>query len=113
MGIRRRATGRIGTSGSAAPGSPGPWSDRRARRRRPTAASSLSPLLLGYVVAPLALAVLILFRHFGLVAQVPVWAYLVAIGAPAVLSVARRALALGPRAARSSARSAWPSTSWP
>ena len=48
---------------------------------------SLSPLVLGYVVAPLALVVLLILRHFGLIAQLPLWAYVVAIGAPAVMSV--------------------------
>ena len=48
---------------------------------------SLSPLVLGYVVAPLALVVLLILRYFGLIAQLPLWAYVVAIGAPAVMSV--------------------------
>ena len=84
MGIKRgRRADRDDGAGGSGPGTDGgPGADG------PTADSSLSPLLLGYVVAPLALGVLVLFRHFGLVAQEPVWAYLVAIGVPAVFSVA-------------------------
>ena len=40
---------------------------------------SLSPMVLAYVVGPLALGFLLVFRHFGLVAELPVWAYLAAI----------------------------------
>ena len=50
----------------------------RARRDRGT--RQLSPLVLAYVVGPLALGVLLVFRHFGLVARLPIWAYLAAIG---------------------------------
>ena len=49
--------------------------------------SSLSPLVLAYVVGPVALGLLIVFRSLGLVAQVPVWAYLAAIGGAALSSV--------------------------
>ena len=48
---------------------------------------SLSPLVLAYVVGPLALGLLLVFRYFGLVARVPVWAYLAAIGGAALGSV--------------------------
>ena len=48
---------------------------------------SLSPLVLAYVVGPLALGLLLVFRYFGLVAHVPVWAYLAAIGGAALGSV--------------------------
>jgi len=54
---------------------------------RPTPASSLSPLVLAYVVGPLALGVLMVFRYFGLVARVPIWAYLAAIGGSALASM--------------------------
>lgn len=50
-------------------------------------AESLSPVVLGYLVGPLALIVLIVFRHFGLVARLPIWAYVAAIIGSAVLSV--------------------------
>ncbi len=36
-------------------------------------------MTLGYVVGPLSLGVLILFRSYGLVAALPIWAYLTAI----------------------------------
>ena len=39
----------------------------------------LSPGLLAYVVGPIALVLLLLFRHFGLVAKVPPWSYVCAI----------------------------------
>ncbi len=51
------------------------------------ARGSLSPLVLAYVVGPIALGVLIVFRYFGLVARVPFWAYLAAIGGAALASV--------------------------
>jgi diguanylate cyclase (GGDEF)-like protein len=50
-------------------------------------ATSLSPLVLAYVVGPMALGLLIVFRHFGLVAHLPVWAYLAAIGGSALASM--------------------------
>ncbi len=49
--------------------------------------ASLSPLVLAYVVGPLALGLLLVFRYFGLVARVPVWAYLAAIGGAALASM--------------------------
>jgi diguanylate cyclase (GGDEF)-like protein len=49
--------------------------------------TSLSPVVLSYVVGPLALGVLLVFRHFGLVAGLPIWAYLAAIAGAGVLSV--------------------------
>ncbi len=51
------------------------------------APGSLSPVLLGYVIGPVALGVLLVFRHFDLVTQVPVWTYFVAIIGAGVLSV--------------------------
>ena len=86
MGIERREGGDRDEwfRGERAPAA---VSAAAAEGSAPAAGKSLSPRLLGYAVAPAALAVLILFRHFGLVAQLPVWSYVVAIGAPAVLSV--------------------------
>jgi diguanylate cyclase (GGDEF)-like protein/PAS domain S-box-containing protein len=43
------------------------------------APGGLSPGFLAYVVGPIALALLLVLRHFGLVAKVPVWAYAGAI----------------------------------
>ncbi len=45
----------------------GPTGPERSRR--------LTPLLLAYAVAPAALAILVLLRHFGLVAHLSVWEY--------------------------------------
>src|SRR5450631_1684784 len=47
----------------------------------------LSPLVLAYVVGPVALGVLLIFRTFGLVAPVTIWAYLGAIAGAALLSM--------------------------
>jgi diguanylate cyclase (GGDEF)-like protein len=49
---------------------------------------SLSPQVLSYVVGPVALVVLVIFRHLGVVAQVPLWAYVAAIAGAAVCSMA-------------------------
>jgi diguanylate cyclase len=49
---------------------------------------SLSPQVLSYVVGPVALVVLVIFRHYGVVAQVPLWAYVAAIAGAAVCSMA-------------------------
>jgi diguanylate cyclase (GGDEF)-like protein len=57
----------------------------RARRDRGT--RQLSPLVLAYVVGPVALGVLLVFRRFGLVAPLTIWAYLGAIAGAAVLSM--------------------------
>ena len=43
--------------------------------------------MLAYVVGPLAFGLLMVFRAFGLVAHLPVWAYLLAIIGPATLSI--------------------------
>jgi diguanylate cyclase (GGDEF)-like protein len=50
--------------------------------------TGLSPLVLAYLVGPVALAILVVFRHFHLVAQLPLWAYAVAILGSGALSVA-------------------------
>ena len=44
------------------------------------AAGGLSPAFLAYVVGLIALVLLLVLRHFGLVAKVPVWAYAGAVG---------------------------------
>ena len=49
------------------------------------ASRELSPLFLAYLVAPLALVLLLVVRHFGFVAKVSPWAYVAAIGAAQVL----------------------------
>jgi diguanylate cyclase (GGDEF)-like protein len=53
----------------------------------PKSARSLSPLVLAYVVGPLALGLLFVFRYFGLITRVPFWAYLAAIGGAALASM--------------------------
>src|SRR4051794_36940071 len=55
---------------------------RRARVRIP----ALSPNVLAYGVGPLALALLLVFRHEGLVAKAPVWAYICALVGSGVTS---------------------------
>jgi diguanylate cyclase (GGDEF)-like protein len=57
------------------------------RADRSVDGNSLSPVVLAYVVGPLAFVVLMVFRHFGLVARLPVWAYLIAIFGSGVLSI--------------------------
>ena len=49
--------------------------------------SSFSPVFLSYVVGPVAFCVLMFFRAFGLVADLPVWAYFLAIMGPALISI--------------------------
>ena len=49
-------------------------------------APSLAPNVLAYGVGPLALGLLLLFRHEGLVARAPVWAYVVALVGAGVTS---------------------------
>ncbi len=52
----------------------------------PSGPKSLSPIVLSYVVGPVALGVLVIFRAYGLVATLPIWAYAVAIGGSLALS---------------------------
>jgi diguanylate cyclase len=52
----------------------------------PTKANGLSPVLLAHIVGPLALGALLVFRHFGLVARLPIWAYVAATVGTGVLS---------------------------
>jgi diguanylate cyclase (GGDEF)-like protein/PAS domain S-box-containing protein len=53
----------------------------------PTVASaSLSPVLLAYGVGPVALVLLLLLRHFELVADAPVWLYAAVIFVPQAVS---------------------------
>jgi hypothetical protein len=54
--------------------------ERRAGTAREVAPAGLSPSFLAYVVGPIAFVLLLVLRHFGLVAKVPVWAYAGAIG---------------------------------
>src|SRR5476651_1196200 len=55
-------------------------------RRRDDGSTSLAPAVIAYGVGPLALIVLLIFRHFGLVAHAPVWAYAVALIGSGVVS---------------------------
>ncbi len=77
--------------GGAASWEPGalapPPGDARAADTDPAHGSSVSPVLLSYVVGPVAFGVLMVFRAYGLVAQLPVWAYLLAIMGPALVSI--------------------------
>jgi diguanylate cyclase (GGDEF)-like protein len=57
------------------------------RARRDQGTRQLSPLVLAYVVGPVALGVLLVFRSFGLVAPVTIWAYLGAIAGAGILSM--------------------------
>ncbi|MGH9017052.1 MAG: putative bifunctional diguanylate cyclase/phosphodiesterase [Acidimicrobiales bacterium] len=45
----------------------------------PESSPSLAPVVLAYMVAPLALGTLLLLRHFGLVARQSIWAYLLVL----------------------------------
>ena len=56
---------RHGDTGDDAPGADAPAAK----------VAGLSPTLLAYAVGPVALVVLLVLRHFGLVASAPVWAY--------------------------------------
>jgi diguanylate cyclase (GGDEF)-like protein len=53
---------------------------------RDAGSTSLAPAVLAYAAGPLALVVLLVFRHFGLVARAPVWAYVTALGGSGVVS---------------------------
>src|SRR5258708_11509179 len=50
------------------------------------ARKSLAPNVFAYAVGPMALIVLLIFRHFGLVAHAPVWAYVTALVGSGVVS---------------------------
>ncbi len=50
------------------------------------ARGGLSPVLLAYVVGPIALLFLLVLRHFGLVARAPGWAYAAVVVAPQPVS---------------------------
>jgi diguanylate cyclase (GGDEF)-like protein len=65
---------------------------RALEPQRPAAAStSLAPAVLAYAVNPFALAVLLVFRHYGLVAHEPVWAYVaVVVGSGVVSKIVER-----------------------
>ncbi len=75
-----RARSAEAPSDEAAPGCP-PDPDAAGHR-------SLSPQLLSYLVGPLALGLLLLFRHFGLVSRLPVWVYVAAFGAVVIAALA-------------------------
>src|SRR5689334_16173915 len=50
--------------------------------------ASVDPLVWGYVINPVALAAFILLRHWSLVADEPIWAYLVVLWGGALASTA-------------------------
>jgi len=64
-------------------------------------AGGLSPAFLAYVVGPIALALLLVVRHFGLVARVSPWAY---VGAVVGAQVSGRLVERWPDAPRGSLR---------
>lgn len=68
---------------------------------RAVAPGGLSPGFLAYVVGPIALLVLLVLRHFGLVAKVSVWAY---VGAIVGAQVSGRLVERWPDAPRGSLR---------
>jgi diguanylate cyclase (GGDEF)-like protein len=55
-------------------------------RRQDDGSTSLAPAVLAYAVGPAALVLLLLFRHWGLVADAPVWAYVAAVAGSGVVS---------------------------
>ncbi len=48
---------------------------------------SVSPTLLAYAMAPVALVILLAFRHWKVVAQEPIWVYVVVLVVPMLCSV--------------------------
>ncbi len=58
----------------------------RDRRAVPAGSEGLSPVLLVYSVGPVAIALWLVLRHFGLVADVPIWLYAGVIVGSQVLS---------------------------
>lgn len=57
------------------------------RADRSVEGSGLSPVVLAYVVGPVAFGILMVFRYLGLIARLPVWSYLIAILGAGLLSV--------------------------
>jgi diguanylate cyclase (GGDEF)-like protein len=49
--------------------------------------SGLSPRVLAYLVGPIALVILCIFRYYGLIARLPVWTYVVVMAGVVVLSM--------------------------
>src|SRR5258708_22297845 len=49
-------------------------------------AASWARMVLAYAVGPMALVLLLVFRHFGLVERAPIWAYIVALVGSGVVS---------------------------
>jgi len=62
------------------PAAPGPDSPSAER------AAGVSPMVLAYAVGPVALVLLLVLRHFDLVAKAPAWSYAAAILVPQVAS---------------------------
>ena len=60
----------------------------------PESHKSLSPTLLAYAMAPMALLILLAFRHWNVVAQEPIWLYTAVLVVPMLASIlANRAYA--------------------
>ncbi|HVC71050.1 MAG TPA: EAL domain-containing protein [Acidimicrobiales bacterium] len=65
------------TSAERANSEAGPWSPLTAiDASEPTKRRGLHPVLLAYAVSPVSFATIVILRHFGLVAQLSIWAYL-------------------------------------
>jgi diguanylate cyclase (GGDEF)-like protein/PAS domain S-box-containing protein len=73
----------------------------RGSRASANASRALSPSFLAWVVGPIALVLLIILRQVGLVARVPIWAY---VGAVAVAQITGRLADRWPDAPRGTLR---------
>ncbi len=78
------------------PALPAPSSDRPPDPTTPVYAltpvtperhKSVSPTLLAYAMAPVALVILLAFRHWGVVAREPIWVYVAVLVVPMLCSV--------------------------
>ena len=62
----------------------------------PESHKSLSPTLLAYAMAPMALLILLAFRHWNVVAHEPIWLYTAVLVVPMLASIlANRCLCSG------------------
>jgi diguanylate cyclase (GGDEF)-like protein len=68
-----------------------------ATANRSSLTSGLSPTVLSYVVGPIALAILLVFRHFGLIARLPIWSYVVTLLGIGIISGAVEPWHLAPK----------------
>ena len=61
--------------------------DLRIDPGRPESHEGLSPTLLAYAMAPMALVILLAFRHWNVVAREPIWLYVVVLVVPMLCSL--------------------------